>query len=141
MILMGDTIMDSFEVEELEQRLEDAVDEAEAELEGAREELDRIHEYGGRLLQALGVSSKKAKFVYSVLDLEGDSRVESVTLHNLDVMVAEVRLTRQFRDVDNMRTYLEKRGIHGGDISREGDTYQLQKPKLGVAVYFSTKKE
>mgnify|MGYP001598954703 FL=1 len=139
---MGNIIMDSFDVEMREQELEDKVDEAETELEGLRDQLGRIEGYSARLLHSLGVSGKKADFVYSVLDLEETgTRVDSVSLTNLDVLTAEVKLNRRFRDIDSLRNYLEKHKLDGGVLSREGEGYKLYRPELGVAVYFSMKKD
>ena len=131
-----------YRLQQLYPDLEDAVDELDETANKQKEKLDRLESHNYRLLQVLGVSDKKADFIYSVLDLEKDSRVASVNLRNLDLLTAEVGLTTSFRDIDSLRSYLEKRGVHPvGTISRKGSNYRLEQSGLGVAVYFFVKKE
>lgn len=132
--------MGPFESERREEELESLVDELEEEVNNGREGADLLYEQSITLLNALGVSNKKANFIYSVLDLEKDPSVESVTLCNSDILAAKVRLNESFRNIAAVRRYLGKHNLSGGNISREGDTYRLEKPELGIAVYFSMKK-
>ena len=61
-----------YRLQQLYPDLEDAVDELDETANKQKEKLDRLESHNYRLLQVLGVSDKKADFIYSVLDLEKD---------------------------------------------------------------------
>ncbi len=132
--------MDSqFEFERRERKLEEVIEELETELEDTQGKVYRIDGHSAELLNVLGVSNEKADLIYAVLDLEEDSRVDSVRLCNLGGLSAEVYLKRQFKDVGSLKSYLRKHHLPTDTISREGAHYRLRKPELDVTVYFSTK--
>ena len=132
-------MVDSERLYHRERELEVTVEESETELENTQGKLELLQANSVRLLNVLGVSDKKANFIYAVLKLEEDPRVSNVGLHNSDILTAEVYLKRQFRDIDSLRSFLDKKGIYGRTILHEGNNYQLYQPELGVAVHFSKK--
>ena len=133
-------MVDSEQLYRRERELEETVHELEGSEDDLRGKLDRLEGYSARLLNLFGVSGRKADFIYAVLGLEEDSRVESVDLSNLDTITARVYLNKPFKNIGSMQSYLEKRGIDPcGTINRDGENYLLDQVGLGVTVYFSPK--